>query len=65
MLVVAEYTSQHDNCGSQAEQVKFLLLVLTAASQLFSFYLRHWFWSVNPFTVCNSLRGGRLVCWGH
>lgn len=60
MLMTAKYTSHRDNCGSQAEQIKFLLLVLTAASQQFSFYLGYWLWSVNPFTVCNFWRGGRL-----
>lgn len=48
MLVVAEYTSQHDNCGSQAEQIKILLQVLTAASHLPDF----------------SWRGNRLRCAG-
>jgi len=60
ILVVAEYTSQHCSCCSQAEQIKFLLLLLTAALQLFSFYSRRWFWSVNLFTVCSSWRGDRL-----
>lgn len=60
MLVVAEYTSQYDDCGSQAQQVKILLQLLTAASQLLDFYRRHWFWLVNPFAACNSWRGKRF-----